>query len=83
VDTSLSLRDGSLFEIRHDDLRDPRHGASRELVMWPTQRAVIDLAQSCGYEAEALVPRMTDWAGCEDYQRGERRAFLCVRQSSL
>lgn len=83
VDTSLSLRDGSLFEIRHDDLRDPRHAATRELVMWPTQQAVIDLAQSCGYEAETLVPRMTDWAGCEDYQRGERRAFLCARQNSL
>jgi hypothetical protein len=79
IDTSLSLLPGAAFEVHRDDLRDPRHAAFDELVLWPTLQAVTELASSYGFEPRVLEPQMSDWEGCDDYRQGLRRAVLCER----
>jgi SAM-dependent methyltransferase len=83
IDTALSLLPGSAFEVRHDCLEDPRSACDRELVLYPTRAAVLDLVQAFGYRAVVLEPRFSSYVGAEDFQSGARRAFVCAKQTSL
>ncbi len=82
IDTTLSTAPGSMLEIRHDDLDDPRNAVGRRLVMWPTLQAVIDLVADAGYRATVIEPDFEDWTGLEDYRSGRRRAVICSRDGS-
>ncbi|MEA2373110.1 MAG: tRNA (mo5U34)-methyltransferase [Solirubrobacteraceae bacterium] len=79
IDTALSTAAGSMLEICHDDIDDPRDAVGRRLVMWPTIQAVVDLVAEFGFQAAVIEPEFEDWTGLEDYRSGRRRAVICVR----
>jgi N-acetylglucosaminyl-diphospho-decaprenol L-rhamnosyltransferase len=81
VNTSLSTLSAAAFELRRDPLDDPRMAVDCELVLWPTREAVIEATSALGYETQVLEPAFSDWRGCEDYQQGTRRAFLCTKST--
>ena len=83
IDTSLSIMPGSLLEIYKDSLDEPRHSCDYELVMWPTRRAIFDMAEQFGYRVGTLKPAFTDYSRAEDYETGARRAFICAKQTDL
>ena len=83
IDTQLSGASGSYLELRHENLDDPRHAVDCELVMVPTKQAVVDMARQLGYAAVVLKPGFQDWTGCEDYELGTRRAFLCAKKTDI
>jgi tRNA (mo5U34)-methyltransferase len=79
VDTALSRADGPCFELRKEPPDDPRMGVEGPLVLRPSREATLELARSLGYSVGVLEPAFTDYTGCEDYQAGIRRAFVCAR----
>ena len=83
IDTALSGRDGSVFEMAVDDPDDPRSSCAGRLVFYPTRQAVLDLVRHLGYRAVVLEPHFDDYAGAADFRDGLRRAFLCTRRTSL
>lgn len=83
IDTSLSTIPGSFLEIRWDRLENPQASYDYELVMFPTQRAVLDIVEQIGYTAVTLKPRFTDYKGALDYKDGSRRAFMCAKETDL
>ena len=83
IDTSLSHAPGSYLEIQHEPLDEPRNAVDYELVMYPTKKAVLDLVEQFGYTGIVLRPCFTDYTASRDYEVGLRRAFLCVKDSSL
>jgi tRNA (mo5U34)-methyltransferase len=83
IDTALSTLPGSCLELRSDDLDDPRNAVKQPLVMFPTRQAVCDLARQAGYRTAVLEPQFQDSEGVEDYQRGERGAFICAKRTPL
>jgi SAM-dependent methyltransferase len=83
IDTSLSTLPGSLLEVRWDSLDEPRDALDYELIMWPTQSAVVDMVQQVGYRAVSLKPDFTDYEGSIDYKVGARRAFICAKITDL
>lgn len=83
IDTAVDSSPESLLRVVHENLTDPRHAADYELVLWPTRRAVIDMARLFGYQAVALQPEFDDYTGLEDFQAGGRRAFFCSRETDL
>ena len=83
IDTSLSPLDGSLLQIVHEPLDEPRNASDYELVMLPTRRAVIEMAQMFGYQCVELEPRFTDYSGADDFRTGRRRAYICSKATTL
>ena len=89
IDTTLSTRQGSCFEVRHNPLDEPRNAVDYELVMVPTRKAVHDLARQFDYSIVTLKPDFqnpkgeTDHRGAVDYKRGSRRAFFLSRHTDL
>jgi hypothetical protein len=83
IDTNLSTRLGSLLEIHHDDLDDPRNACDRELVTFPTRDAMRDMVRQFGYETVVLRPNFDSYEGSEDFRDGRRRGFLCARRTDL
>ena len=49
VDTKVSTSAGSLFELQHESLEDPRDAVDYELVLVPTTQAVIEVANQSGF----------------------------------
>ena len=83
IDTSLSTREGSILEIRHETLDEPRHACDYELVTYPTKAAVLDMVRQFGYEVRILTPPFSDYTGAEDFQTNRRRAFICSKRTLL
>lgn len=83
VDTTLSTRHGSVFEVRSETLDEPRNAVDYTRVLWPTRAALLDIVQAMGYRAVVLQPGFTDYTGAEDYRAGQRRAFLCAKRTDL
>jgi tRNA (mo5U34)-methyltransferase len=83
MDTRLSTLPGRSFQVRREDLDDPRMAVDYELVMWPTWETVRDLAQQFGYSVAALKPCFDDYTGSQDYRHGRRRAFLCAKETDV
>jgi len=83
IDTTLWRADESFLVLGQDlPLDDPRSALDRSLVMTPTPAAVRDLARAAGFSRVVeLEPRFRDYTGAEDYERGDRRAFLCFRET--
>ena len=83
IDTDLSVRPGSCFDIRHEQLDDPRNSVEYEMILRPTRQAVLDLVGQFGYHARVLKPEFASYEGSEVYRDIRRRAFICAKQSDL
>jgi SAM-dependent methyltransferase len=83
IDTALCRAPGSYLQIRRDVVGRPLDSADYDLVMKPTRRAVLDLAQAFGYSVAVLKPGFRDYTGSEDYKYGGRRAFICAKKTEL
>jgi tRNA (mo5U34)-methyltransferase len=83
IDTSLSKMEGSILEVRHESLDDPRNAIDHELILVPTKVAVLDMVHQFGYHAVTLRPNFADYAGAHDYKDGYRRAFICSKRTDL
>ncbi|MGH2699199.1 MAG: hypothetical protein ACRDJL_08385, partial [Actinomycetota bacterium] len=83
IDTLVSLAPGSYFRLRWEDPENPIHSADRDLVMSPTRRAMVDLAESFGYSAVILHPQFESYRGAKNYRQGRRRSFICAKKSDL
>ncbi len=86
IDTTLSQKEGALFEIAREDLEEPRHAVDYELVLLPTKQAVVECAKQFGYKTAVLKPPASpkeDPIGAENFRRGARRAFVCAKRSDL
>lgn len=81
IDTVISRLRSSFFEV--SALSDPRAAVDHELVLIPSRQAVMELAANFGFEAVPLAYNITDYAGLEDYHRGQRLAFVCSKSRSL
>jgi tRNA (mo5U34)-methyltransferase len=83
IDTLLSEKEGSVLEIRHESLDEPRNAIDHELVLLPTGTAVSEMAHQFGYRTAELRADFTDYTGADDYRQGKRRAFICSKQTDL
>jgi tRNA (mo5U34)-methyltransferase len=83
IDTLLSKRKGSLFELRHETLLDPRNAIENELVLVPTKDAVFDMIHQYGYRAVIIEPEFKDYTGAQDFKTGHRRAFICSKTTDI
>ena len=83
IDTGLTKMPGSFLEIRHEPTDEPRYSVDYSLVIRPTRRAVVDLAQLFGYSVAILKPQFDDYTGAEVYEKGKRRAFICTKQTPV
>jgi SAM-dependent methyltransferase len=81
LDTVISRVRSGFFEI--SKLNDPRAAVDHQMVLLPSREAVIELARNFGFEAVPLAYNMSDYTGLEDYQRGQRLAFICSKGVSL
>jgi SAM-dependent methyltransferase len=80
VDTALSRLPGAAFEVRRENVDDPRNAVGSGFVLWPTRDAVLALADTAGFGARTLEPAFDDWSECDDYRDGDRRGFLLTRR---
>lgn len=83
IDTSLARVPGSYMKIRHENVESPRNAVDYELVMSPTQKAVLDITGQFGYKTVTLKPEFGDWTGSREYRYARRRAFLCAKKTDL
>lgn len=83
IDTSLSTKNGSVLEVRKDNIDDPRSSCDYELVMRPTHQALLDMVKPFGYRVLTLKPNFTDYTAAADYKDGWRRAFIAAKQTAL
>lgn len=83
IDSRLSPLPGSLLQLGRESTESPRAAIDYELVMNPTRDAVLDLASQFGYATAVLKPAFSDYSGCDDFQDGIRRAFLCAKKTNL
>jgi tRNA (mo5U34)-methyltransferase len=83
IDTAVSLAPGSVFEVRHEDLDDPRNAVDRELLLIPTRQAVIDLAGHFGYKTVPLALNMNNKPSVKGFLSRHRVAFICAKTSPL
>lgn len=83
IDTLVSLMSGSYFRLRWEDPENPLHAVERDLVMSPTRRALVELAESFQYSVAILQPNFDDYTGARNYRQGRRRSFLCAKKSDL
>jgi hypothetical protein len=81
IDTKISTARGSSLDLRRDQVDRPMDAVDYDLVMVPTARAVIDMAQLFGYDARALGFPGGQAAG--KYAYGDRMAFICSKASDL
>jgi SAM-dependent methyltransferase len=83
IDTALSGRAGSILEVLHDPLENPRSACDYELVMQPTRAALLAMVRQFGYQAVTLQPNFSSYEGAGDFRTGHRRAFLCSKHTPL
>jgi tRNA (mo5U34)-methyltransferase len=79
IDTTLCTSRGSLLELERESLDDARNAIDHELVMRPTQSAVVEMVREFGYDIIALKPAFRDYTGALDYKQGKRRAFIAAK----
>jgi tRNA (mo5U34)-methyltransferase len=84
VDTRVDPRPGPYFRIRGQQMDDPRQALDRPVALHPSKEAVARLAREFGYrDVKMLRPRFTSWEGSSSYRKGNRRAFVCAKQTAL
>jgi SAM-dependent methyltransferase len=81
LDTTLARADEPVLAVEQDiPLEDPRSAVRRRLVMRPSAAAVQEMALAVGFDSVTeLEPAFDDYTGARTYERGERRAFVCVK----
>jgi len=77
IDTEVSRARSSLFELAR--LYNAADALEGPLVLVPSRQAVTELASEFGFRTVALEPRISDYAGMQDYRRRRRLAFICSR----
>jgi hypothetical protein len=83
IDTRVSTAGGSLFQVDHETLDDPRDAVDYELVLVPTPQAVVDLGVQFGFRIVPLPVKAMSGVGVNDYLEGRRVAFIGVRTTVL
>jgi hypothetical protein len=84
IDTALDPTPGPYFRLARQNLNEPRSAVDRDIALHPSSEAVARLAKQYGYGSVArLKPRFTNWEGAQSYRRGNRRAFICAKRSTL
>lgn len=83
IDTVISKQRGSIIELRHENLTDPRNAIDYELVMIPSRTAVLDMTHQFGYQSSVLKVNFSNYEGAQDYNNGRRRAFICAKNTQL
>lgn len=83
IDTQLSLKRGSLLEVRRESIEKPRNAADYEVVMVPTRDALTAMVDQFGYQVAILKPQFSDYRGAYAYQYGRWRAMVCAKQTDL
>lgn len=81
IDTEVSRARLSLFELTR--LYSAADVVEYPLVLVPSRSAVVELAGQFDYQAVALAPAISDYAGMSDYRRERRLAFICSRGEPL
>ena len=71
------------FWLRHERLEEPRHAIDHELVVYPTWEGVHELVRQFRYFVVTPKSRFEGYAGARSYQKGERGAFLCAKQTVI
>lgn len=83
IDSILSKKEGSVFEVRHGNLDHPLQAVDYELVLSPTRAAVLDMVRQFGYHVAILKRNFTDYASAPLYMDASRLAFMCAKQTDL
>ena len=83
IDTRVSNMPSSCFEIRHENLDDPRNGLDHEMIFVPTRQAVAALAHQFGYRTVPLALDMASTEGMKTFESRQRVAFMCARAADL
>lgn len=83
IDTRITERLSSTFDLVFEGTADPRNAAELGLVMRPSEAAVIDMVHVFGYRTVVLEPHFGDYTGAEDYRTGIRKAFVCAKRTRL
>jgi SAM-dependent methyltransferase len=81
IDTAVSRIASAYFEV--SALSEPANAIDHQITLLPSREAIVELAREFGYQTVALAHAMGDYAGVEDYRRGQRLAFVCSRQTAL
>lgn len=79
LDTAVSLVPGSVFEVRHEGLVDPRMAVDYGLVLVPSRQAVIEVARLFGYHCVPLALNVDDFTGMPGFRNHSRVAFMCTK----
>lgn len=85
IDTYISKLPGQALELWYDSramlatIKSPYD----DLMLYLTKQAGLEIVQRLGYQAIMLKPNLSNDLGVEDYQAGERRAFVCAKQTNL
>ncbi len=83
IDTRVSNIPSSCFEIRHENLDDPRNGLDHEMIFVPTRQAVAALAGQFGYRTVPLALDMASTEGMKTFEARQRVAFMCAKTADL
>jgi len=83
IDTRISTSPDSVLELRRESIEDHRNAVESGLVMFPSRRAVIDMADQAGYRVAVLKPDFTASRATHDFDSGARRAFICAKKTNL
>jgi tRNA (mo5U34)-methyltransferase len=79
IDTALSAQEAPVFDVALEPTDDPRNALHSALVLIPSESALRLVLAQLGYEVSECPIRFDDFGGCEDYQTGRRKAFVCRR----
>ena len=83
IETALSTARGSFLELRRENPAGPLNAVDSELVMFPTAKAVLSMAELVGYDAKLLAlppPEEPMWA---QHRYGLVQAFICAKGTDL
>lgn len=84
IDTKVSVTTrGSWLELRRDSLEALLDAVDSELVMVPTAKAVMVMAEQFGYRTRILAPPATDDSVMEKYRYGVFVVFVCSKLGEL
>jgi SAM-dependent methyltransferase len=83
IDTKVTVGRGSSLDLRRDNLDIFLDAVGTELVMVPTSKAVMVMAEHVGYQAKILSASSRDQPLMEKYRYGVFVAFVCSKLGEL
>ncbi len=81
IDTRIMKWERSSFLVYTENVVEPRNSLQDEVVFIPSASAITTLTSVFGYQSVILNPKFTSYQGAFDYEKGERRAFICAKQA--